>query len=117
MATLSAGWVLVRGRRVALLGPLSLEHARLDLSTAPEAEPGDQVVIIGAQGDERITVAEVLAANPGLPETALALQVGGSVRRVYAGLREPRDRGGARTAERRRRPSRPGRRSAAGGAG
>jgi alanine racemase len=117
LATLSAGCVLVRGQRVPLLGPPSLEHARVDLSTAPAAEPGDEVVIIGAQGGGRITVEEVLAANPALPETALALQVGGSVTRVYAGLREPPGPGGARTAAPRRRPSPPGHRSDAGGAG
>jgi alanine racemase len=117
LATLSAGCLMVRGQRVPLLEPPSLEHARIDLGTAPDAEPGDEVVIIGGQGAGRITVEEVLAAHSGLPETALALQVGSSVTRVYAGLREPPGRAGARTAAPRTRPSRPGHRSDAAGAG
>ena len=51
---LSTGQVLVRGRRAAVLS-VSLEHARLDLGDI-EAEAGDEVVIIGRQGDEEITV-------------------------------------------------------------
>src|SRR4029079_7995398 len=46
---LNVGNVLVRGRRVPLLGAPSAEHARVDLTDVPDAEAGDEVVIIGRQ--------------------------------------------------------------------
>jgi alanine racemase len=75
--------VLVRGRRVRLVGHPGLEHCRVDLTDAPDAEPGDEVVVVGEQGRERITLADVLAANPELPVTAAGLEVGNSVTRVH----------------------------------
>lgn len=60
LGELHAGEVLVRGRRSGFLGKLSAEHARIDLTGIPEAAVGDEVVIIGAQGDDAITVADVM---------------------------------------------------------
>lgn len=40
MRQFSCGHVLVRGKRVAL-GPVNVEHTRVDLTTVPEAEVGD----------------------------------------------------------------------------
>ena len=54
MAALNCGEVLVGGQRAAILGPLSLEHTRVDLSGVPEAKVGDEVVIIGRQGEAGI---------------------------------------------------------------
>jgi alanine racemase len=50
--------VLVRGRRVPLLNPLHLEHSRVDLTEVPDAELGDEVVIIGRQGSAEISLSE-----------------------------------------------------------
>lgn len=58
---LSAGHVLVGGRRAPVLA-ISLEHSRLDL-TGIDAAAGDEVVVIGRQGDEEITVRDVAIAN------------------------------------------------------
>ncbi len=57
---LHCGEVLVRGRRAPLLGKLSAEHAKIDVTDVPEAEVGDEVTIIGCQGDAEITIAEVM---------------------------------------------------------
>jgi alanine racemase len=54
------GKVLVRGKMVKVWGPVSLEHTVIDLSNCPEARPGDEVVIVGRQGDEEITMDEIL---------------------------------------------------------
>lgn len=51
---LHAGEALVRGRRASLLGSPSLEHMRLDLTNIPEAQIGDEVVLIGEQGGDVI---------------------------------------------------------------
>jgi len=48
---LHAGRVLVRGRAAPIIGAPSLEHARIDLTGVPDACVGDEVVIIGRQGD------------------------------------------------------------------
>jgi alanine racemase len=55
----SGGPALVRGRRTAILGPVHYEHSRVDLTSIPEAEVGDEVVLLGHQAGEAITVEEV----------------------------------------------------------
>jgi alanine racemase len=79
---LHAGRVLVRGRAVPLIGAPSLEHTRIDLTGVPEAAVGDEVVIIGRQGDLEISPAEV-AAHHGLGLHHVATTVGPRVARVY----------------------------------
>ena len=78
--------VLVRGRRGPLLGKFSAEHAKIDLTGIGDAQVGDEVVIIGHQGDQVVTVEDVMrrrgvagaevtqAIPPGLPR----LYVGGT---------------------------------------
>ena len=82
LAWLHAGRVLVRGRAAPIVGEPSLEHTRIDLSAVPEARVGDEVVIIGRQGDAEITVAEV-ARHHGLGLHHVATTVGPRVTRVY----------------------------------
>ena len=81
---LHAGRVLVRGRAVPLIGSPSLEHTRLDLTAVPDAAVGDEVIIIGRQGDAEITPADV-AAHQGLGLHHIATIVGPRVARVYRG--------------------------------
>ena len=49
------GYVLIRGKKVPVASPISLEHTTVDLTDCPEAQIGDEVVIMGRQGDEEIT--------------------------------------------------------------
>ena len=58
---ISTGEVLVGGRRGKVLA-ISLEHTRLDL-TGIDARAGDEVVIIGRQGDDEITPRDIAAAK------------------------------------------------------
>ena len=51
---------LIRGRRVPLCF-VSLEHITLDLSDAPDAAVGDEVVLLGPSGRDEITLAELSA--------------------------------------------------------
>jgi alanine racemase len=84
LASWTCGSALVRGRRAPLIGEPSLEHARLDLTEIPDAQPADEVVFIGRQGSAEITSQEVLIkqraenAPPRLP-----ISIRGSVRRHY----------------------------------
>ena len=55
------GAALVRGRRVPILGRISMDMTVVDLTGVPGAEVGDVVTLIGRDGDEEITVDEVAA--------------------------------------------------------
>jgi alanine racemase len=64
------------------------EHTRIDLTAVPAAAVGDEVVIIGRQGDLEITPAEV-AARHGLGLHQVATTVGPRVARVYLSAGTP----------------------------
>ena len=51
--------LLIRGRRHPQVGTVSMDNVTVDLGSDPEAEVGDEVVLIGAQGEERILAEEV----------------------------------------------------------
>jgi alanine racemase len=95
MEALCCGHVLVRGVRAEILGAPTTEHTRIDLTHLPEARVGDEVVVIGRQGGDEISPAEV-AQHRGLSSPGMvALGIRDSVPRVYrgAGGEMTRDRG------------------------
>ncbi len=51
--------VLIRGRRHPVVGQLSMDSIVVDVTDAMPVEVGDEAVLLGAQGDERITVAQL----------------------------------------------------------
>jgi alanine racemase len=57
----SSGTVLIGGRRVDILGDVCFEHTVVDLTDVPESKIGDEVVLIGMQGEEHITLEEIAA--------------------------------------------------------
>jgi alanine racemase len=56
--------LLVRGRRHPLVGTVSMDNVTIDLGAETEVEVGDEVVLIGSQGEETI-LAEEMAARLG----------------------------------------------------
>ena len=58
------GEVLIRGRRRPIAGTISMDNLTVELGPETDVEQGDEVVLIGPQGDERI-LAEELAAQLG----------------------------------------------------
>ena len=57
---LAAGaYALIRGKPATILGPVHSEMVRVDLTGIPDAEVGDEVILIGRQGDAVITANEV----------------------------------------------------------
>ena len=58
-----------------------MEHTRIDLSLIPDASVGDEVVLIGRQGNEVITLDEVTDSQ-NAPAIMPALSIGHGVQRV-----------------------------------
>ena len=51
------GRVLIRGKRVGVVGIVSMNLITVDVTDVPETQKGDEVVLIGKQGDLAISVA------------------------------------------------------------
>jgi alanine racemase len=53
------GAMLIRGQRAPIAGRVSMDQTVVDVSGIPEVRQDEEVVIIGRQGEEEITAAEV----------------------------------------------------------
>jgi alanine racemase len=53
------GEVLVCGQRAPIVGRVSMEKTMINVSHIPAAQIGDEVVLLGAQGNERITAEDI----------------------------------------------------------
>lgn len=53
------GQVLIRGRRAAIAGIVCMDMIMVDVTDIPDVMVGDEVVLIGTQGNERITAGDV----------------------------------------------------------
>ena len=81
--------VLVRGRRVPVVGRVSMDLVTIDVTDVPTAAVGDEVVLLGADGAERIT-AEELAALAGTISYEVFCRVSARVPRLYRDAHEAR---------------------------
>jgi alanine racemase len=59
--------LLVHGMRAPLVGNVSMDSAVVDVTEIPGVEPGDEVVILGEQGGERITAYDHAVATGTIP--------------------------------------------------
>jgi alanine racemase len=75
------GAVLIRGRRAPIVGAVSMDMLAADV-TALGVAPGDEVVILGSQGDDRIDVRE-MAATIGTIPWEIVCRIGTRIQRVY----------------------------------
>jgi alanine racemase len=96
IATLSAGYadgyprhlsnrdaaVLVRGERCALLGRVTMDLIMIDVSKLRDVQAGDEVVLMGRDGSEEVSCAE-LAERAGTITWEITTRIGSRVRRVY----------------------------------
>lgn len=55
--------VLLRGQRCPVLGRVTMDQVVVDVSGLPEVQQGEEVVLIGRQGTEEITAAELAAKS------------------------------------------------------
>src|SRR5262245_34572426 len=75
------GAVLIRGRRTPIVGAVNMDMLIADV-TGLDVSPGDEVVIIGPQGDDRIDVREMAAQIGTIPYEILC-RIGSRIERVY----------------------------------
>ncbi len=76
------GYVLIKGRRAPILGRICMDQFMVDVSHIPGAAPGDEVTLIGTDGEEEITM-EMLGALSGRFNYELACDLGKRIPRVY----------------------------------
>jgi alanine racemase len=77
------GSVLIRGRRAPIIGSVCMDMLMADVA-GMQVSPGDDVVIIGSQGADRIDVREMAAAIGTIPWEVVC-RVGTRIERVYEG--------------------------------
>lgn len=75
------GSVLVRGRRAPIAGRVSMDQTVVDVTDIPGVECGDEVVLIGKQGEETITAAD-LAQQCGTISYEILCDLGPRVPRI-----------------------------------
>jgi alanine racemase len=75
------GAVLIRGRRAPIVGSVCMDMLMADV-TGLDVSPGDEVVIIGSQGTDRIDVRE-MAAQIGTIPWEILCRIGSRIERVY----------------------------------
>ncbi len=61
------GHVLVRGQRAPIRGVVAMDMTMVDVTEIPGVQEGDEVVLIGRQGDEAITAKDAAAALGTIP--------------------------------------------------
>jgi alanine racemase len=76
------GCVLVRGRRVPLVGAISMDLTTLDVTDLPDVRLGDVVTIYGNDGDDAIVVSDI-AREIGTVTSDLLCALGRRVPRYY----------------------------------
>lgn len=75
------GSVLIRGQRRAIVGSICMDMIMVDV-TGIDVSPGDEVVLIGQQGDEEITAREVAATIGTIPWEVIC-RLGSRIERVW----------------------------------
>jgi alanine racemase len=78
----NVGQVLVRGRRVPVVGTVCMDATMIDVTDVPEAKVGDEAVLIGRQGDEEI-LADDIAANGGTINYEIICKISPRVTRIF----------------------------------
>jgi alanine racemase len=73
--------VLIRGQRAGIVGSVCMDMIAIDV-TGRDVSPGDEVVLIGRQGDDEITAREIAAAIGSIPWEILC-RLGSRVERLY----------------------------------
>ncbi len=74
--------VLVHGHRAPVIGTICMDQMMIDITDIDDVSIGDEVVLIGSQGDDRITTAELASHASTIPYELLCA-LADRVPRVY----------------------------------
>jgi alanine racemase len=78
------GSALVRGQMAPIVGKISMDLSLIDATTVPGVSVGDEVVLIGRQGDLEISAHQIAQLTGTIPYEVLC-RIGQRVPRVYLG--------------------------------
>jgi alanine racemase len=78
------GCVLTHGQRVPIVGRISMDLTLIDVTTIQDIRVGDEVVLIGKQGEQEITVKEIASLAGTIPYEVLC-GISQRVPRFYMG--------------------------------
>jgi alanine racemase len=76
------GEVLIRGKRVPVVGRVCMDLIVIDVTDVPGVSKGDEAILIGRQGRQQITADEIAGKIGSIPYEVLCL-IGKRVPRVY----------------------------------
>ena len=76
------GQALVRGRRAGIAGRVCMDMTMFDVTDIPGVREGDEIVLIGREGEENITAGDIAAMTGTIPYEVLC-GISGRVPRVY----------------------------------
>ncbi len=76
------GYVLIRGKRAPICGRICMDQFMVNVTHIPEAAEGDEVILVGADGQERITMEEIGDLS-GRFNYEFACDLGKRIPRVY----------------------------------
>ena len=76
------GVVLIRGQRVPIVGLVCMDMVMVDVTTIPDVMVGDEVVVIGHQGKEKITAKDIAEWTGTIPYEVLCA-ISPRVPRIY----------------------------------
>jgi alanine racemase len=76
------GMALVRGTRVPVVGRVCMDMCMIDVTDVPDVREGEDVVLIGSQGNERIT-ADDIAEKTGTIAYEVLCGISSRVPRIY----------------------------------
>jgi len=79
---MGAGEVLICGKRAPLVGRFSMDWTMAEVGHIPEAKAGDEVILIGTQGEERIR-AEEMADRAKTIVDEIFVSIAGRVPRIF----------------------------------
>lgn len=78
------GEVLIRGKRAPIIGKVCMDFIMVDVTDIPAVSVGDEVVLMGSQGRERITTEEIAEKIHSISYDVLC-SIGKRVPRIYKG--------------------------------
>jgi alanine racemase len=78
------GEVLIRGKRAPVVGKVCMDFIMVDVTDIPRVSVGDEVVLMGRQGRERITTEEIAEKINSVSYDVLC-SIGKRVPRIYKG--------------------------------